>query len=561
VNAVEPSATRVRYAIVAVTTLAAILLYLDRICISFTAVYVREHLGLTNNDLAWVLGAFFVGYGLAQVPAGWLSDRYGARLMMTVYIVAWSLFTVVTGLATGLVSLLAARFAVGLAQAGAYPTAASLVGRWVPTRERGKANSIVSLGGRVGGVAAFLITPLVLVAFTPIDTSSLLEDADLLDVIKLCRQLQCGVDDSSARVTQRVLAALSRSGRTALDELAAHRPGEPLDPQWRETLLNDLNKILIQPDFCKGLDHAGLNLSSQAEHLLTIPSSELTPAQTMRLNRLVLEAACPGTIRQLYGRSWREVLFLYGGVGLLVGLLFWWIVRDRPAAHPWANKQEADLVSPGEASTPPPATTSIPWAALVRSRNMWLSGLLQFCVNLGWAFLITLLPRYLEEVFRVPIEERGRMAMVPLLAACVGSLPGGWLTDRLRKSIGLRWARALPLGITQFICVGVYLTCPFLPSAWAVIIALSVMALTIDVGLPALWSFTQDVGGRNVGATLGFGNMIGNFGAALSPIVLSNVQAVGGWSAAFVTCAIAFFIAGCAGLCLNATQPLQPEKS
>src|SRR4051812_44732858 len=134
-GAARPS--RVRFLVIALTALAAVLLYLDRVCISFMATYLAEDLRLDTRQTGWVLGAFFLTYALAQVPAGWLSDRFGARRMMTAYILAWSLLTAATAWVSTLVNLLLARLAFGVAQAGAYPTAAGLLARWVPPGRRG----------------------------------------------------------------------------------------------------------------------------------------------------------------------------------------------------------------------------------------------------------------------------------------------------------------------------------------------------------------------------------------------------------------------------------------
>src|SRR5262245_24980865 len=415
------SPTRVRYTVVAVIALTSVLLYLDRICSSFTEGYVREDLGLDRDQMSYVLGAFFFSYALAQVPTGWLSDRFGARRMMTIYIVAWSLFTAATGLATGLVTLLAARLAFGIAQAGAYPTAAGLVRNWVPLRGRGKASSIVALGGRLGGATASALTALLLVAFTPVSTSSRLEDADLLDVPALCRQIYLLPIKPDPPVW---LVSLTKRIRDRLPESAAEvvykvqRLGSEasIGPDERTSILEGLNRILAERDLTDGVSYPPeSSLPQEALRILKKPWEARTPEETERLNRLVIETAFPGTIRQLYGKSWRDVLLLYGGVGLLVGLAFWLIVRDRPGAPPWSNQAEEQRVEVSDRDATPRAGGGIPWWLLVRSGNLWLSSLTQFGVNLGWVFLITLLPRYLTEVFHVPIEERATMAMLPLV--------------------------------------------------------------------------------------------------------------------------------------------------
>ncbi|OYW18653.1 MAG: hypothetical protein B7Z55_10230, partial [Planctomycetales bacterium 12-60-4] len=114
--------TQVRWVVLAVATLSSLLLYLDRFCVSFALESIRIEFGLSQWNMSWFIGVFFWSYALGQVPAGWLSDRFGIRLMLTVYILLWSVFTALIGLSTGIVTLLAYRLGCGLAQAGAYPS-------------------------------------------------------------------------------------------------------------------------------------------------------------------------------------------------------------------------------------------------------------------------------------------------------------------------------------------------------------------------------------------------------------------------------------------------------
>ncbi|MEZ6136577.1 MAG: MFS transporter [Pirellulaceae bacterium] len=142
------------------TTLAAIMLYLDRICIAEIAKLdeFKSALSLSDQQTGAVLSAFFFSYALCQVPAGWLSDRFGARRMLPLYICIWSLCTILTGMATGFFMLIVARLLFGISQAGCYPTANILIKNWVPLPRRGTASSIVSFGGRLGGAVAPLLT-------------------------------------------------------------------------------------------------------------------------------------------------------------------------------------------------------------------------------------------------------------------------------------------------------------------------------------------------------------------------------------------------------------------
>jgi ACS family glucarate transporter-like MFS transporter len=152
--------SNVRHRIIGVTMLMAFILYLDRICMGeiVKSVSFRGDLRLNEEQIGRILGAFFFTYALCQVPAGWLSDRFGARPMLTLYIVFWSLFTAMTGFMTGFAGLLIARLLCGVAEAGAYPTAMALIRKWIPLSGRASASGMVALGGRIGGTLAPFLT-------------------------------------------------------------------------------------------------------------------------------------------------------------------------------------------------------------------------------------------------------------------------------------------------------------------------------------------------------------------------------------------------------------------
>ena len=157
--------TRARYLVLALTTSMAVLLYLDRICISKAGKHITAELQLTDQEMGTVYGAFFLAYALCQVPAGWLGDRWGARRTLVVFVVSWSVLTALTGLAVGFLSLLLVRLLIGAAQAGAYPIAARVNSLWMPFGERGLSSSIITLGGRSGGAIAPYLTAVLIAAW------------------------------------------------------------------------------------------------------------------------------------------------------------------------------------------------------------------------------------------------------------------------------------------------------------------------------------------------------------------------------------------------------------
>ncbi|MCA8997415.1 MAG: MFS transporter [Planctomycetaceae bacterium] len=537
--------TRVRYAVLAVCCLSAILLYLDRFCMNFAQRYVREDLGISNDALGWSMFSFFITYALFQIPAGWLTDRFGPRKLMTVYILAWSLMTGLMGAVGSFAGLIAVRLAAGVAQAGAYPTCAAVVRKWMPLRNRGMGNSIIAFGGRVGGGIAPLLTALLVITFVPSDVSPLLTEADLLPietegVASPSVAPKPSAEQRRADVAQQLLA------RTEIDSISQAEPSQAVAA---------LNELITGPVLADKQDLEEISLEKEADRLLE--QQTLLDTQRQRLNRLILEAVFKEHIRKLYVQGWRPVMILYGLLGLPIALLFWLIVRDGPERHSQVNEAEQELIT--HFNTPAGKKPPFPWKEIVTSRSLWLLSFSQFGTNIGWAFLVTWLPRYLDEVHQVPFAQRGLMVAIPIFCGWPGVIFGGWLTDRMATRFGLRWGRALPIGLTRFVAAFCYLAMLLEPSPWIAIAFFSLVAFSTDSGTGAVWSVNQDVGGEYTASVLGWGNMWGNIGAAVSPVLLQKVMKSTTWNGAFVVAALAFLLAGLCGLYVDSRQQVMAE--
>lgn len=158
--------TLVRHQILVTATIVAFLMYLDRICLAeiLKSESFQQSIPLDQQQKDLIKGSFFWAYALAQVPAGWLSDRFGARMLIPLYIAIWSFFTLATGFCTGFLSLMLVRFFCGLAEAGYYPASSGIMTRWAHIENRGFASSAVALGGRAGGTLAPMLTIYVIVS-------------------------------------------------------------------------------------------------------------------------------------------------------------------------------------------------------------------------------------------------------------------------------------------------------------------------------------------------------------------------------------------------------------
>lgn len=596
--------TSIRYLIVLVTFFAAFLLYLHRFCMTYAQRYIKEDLLITDDQLGFCFSAFFFAYALGQVPAGWLSDRFGARMMLALYVLVWSFFTGLVGFTTGFVMLLVVRMAAGLGQAGAYPTSAALIGRWMPFHRRGAANGIVAFGGRLGGGLAPLLTVFVVVLFVPTSVSSRIAKDDLLDVHHLCfrmtekndtatsfqsrdeleiirDQLGRKIHDLISPETQQAARRLAETYTQDLSDYADSHQDENVNvtkyvhtskltltdppPESEAILVRDLNVLISGPELSQQqtlqTDLDVLPKEREARNLMA-RSEKLSRDERERLNRLLLEAIFPNSLKKVYVQGWRWMMFVYGSLGLIVAGLFWFCFRDTPSEHPWSNSAEVALIDIGREpriTQTAKKTRPVPMKHILKSRSLWLICISQWCSNIGSVFLVTWMPRYLLEVHSIPFVDRGLMASIPFWFGWAGMLSGGFLTDAIVHRLGLRW-RVLPISLGRGVGSIAYLMCLFDPSVWTVIAFFAVVSFTNDVGNPSSWAYKQDVGGEDVGSIHGWANMWGNLGATVSPLLLQYVIKNFGWDYAFMTCAGGFLLAAVAALGVDARIPIVPKE-
>lgn len=157
-------ASRVRYGILGMLFLVTTINYADRATLSITGPALREEFGFDAVQLGFIFSAFSWAYVMAQIPGGWLLDRFGARRVYGASILLWSIFTMlqatvgVTGsFISAVAALFALRFCVGLAESPAFPANAKVVASWFPTAERGTASAIFNSAQYF---AAVVFTPL-----------------------------------------------------------------------------------------------------------------------------------------------------------------------------------------------------------------------------------------------------------------------------------------------------------------------------------------------------------------------------------------------------------------
>jgi MFS transporter, ACS family, glucarate transporter len=137
-----------RWVIVSLLFLATAINYADRTVLSIAGPALAKSLKLDSVSMGYIFSAFGWSYVLAQLPGGWLLDRFGSKRVYAVSLLIWSFFTFMTGFTGFLVGLTAVivlfilRFLLGIAEAPAFPANSRISVAWFPTNETGTAAAI-----------------------------------------------------------------------------------------------------------------------------------------------------------------------------------------------------------------------------------------------------------------------------------------------------------------------------------------------------------------------------------------------------------------------------------
>lgn len=228
--------------------------------------------------------------------------------------------------------------------------------------------------------------------------------------------------------------------------------------------------------------------------------------------------------------GWRELFYIVGVIGVVYGLVFWWLYRD-PHEHTTVGKTELDLIAAGGGTTEKPVPvpfTLTNIGKLLSKRQIAGASIGQFCSNSTLVFFLTWFPSYLAEERGMTFIKAGWMASLPYIAASVGVLLGGIVSDRIIRATGnATLGRKLPI-VTGLLMCSTMIAANYVESNTLVIAIMSFAFF--GQGMCNLgWTLISDVAPKSmVGLTGGVFNLCANLAGIVTPIVIGViVQATG----------------------------------
>ena len=275
-----------------------------------------------------------------------------------------------------------------------------------------------------------------------------------------------------------------------------------------------------------------------------LPQSEQGRGMSMSFRGLATGAAlsAPLVLTLQKWQGWRWTFVEFGLLGAAWALIWYRWFRDRPEEHPAVNAAEIALIRAGTTEQHSP-THHVPWRALFTSRNLWTICLMYFAYAYSLYFYLTWLPTYLIKARGFPADNAKWYAALPWVLSIGTFWFGGWLTDRLARTHGLKIARcgvgACGYGLSGLLLLAV----PQVENrVWAaVLLALALCCQSATIS--AAWSVCLDVGRRNAGVVTGFMNSFGNIGGAIAPLVVGYVvEKFNSWALPFYVMAAVFAV-------------------
>jgi len=236
--------------------------------------------------------------------------------------------------------------------------------------------------------------------------------------------------------------------------------------------------------------------------------------------------------------GWHMVFVATGGVGIVWGLV-WYLLYREPREHPSANSAEIELIRQGgglvdldqKPSREPSRVSAADLRRVLSSRKLWGVYLGQFCLTSTLWFFLTWFPTYLVQARGMDFVKAGFLASLPFLAAFVGVLCSGVLSDALvRRGASLGFARKAPIVTGLLLSIGI-IGANFVDSPVAVIAFLTLAFF--GNGLASItWSLVSAIAPqRLLGLTGGVFNFVGNLSGITVPIVVGYLARDYGFSA------------------------------
>jgi ACS family glucarate transporter-like MFS transporter len=270
--------------------------------------------------------------------------------------------------------------------------------------------------------------------------------------------------------------------------------------------------------------------------------------------------------------GWRSSFWMSALLGLLAGIVWYLIARDKPEAHPLVNAAELSFIQKGRAPAIPAGSSAensgqndeatlllhISWRSILTSKSILAVTASYFCFGyVAWIFF-SWFYIYLSKVRGLDIKASALYSALPPLAMVACSLSGGAINDALSRAYGKRVGRCGVGFLALFLAAAFLVLGSRAASASVASIVLSGGAGALYLAQSSYWSVTADIAGGSAGSASGFMNMGAQFGGALTASLTPAIAQQYGWKSSFLVAAVLSVAGGIAWLLVDPERRLIP---
>ena len=323
--------------------------------------------------------------------------------------------------------------------------------------------------------------------------------------------------------------------------------------------------VLICVRFALGLGEAVVYPASNRLVAKWIPSGERGIANGIIFTGVGAGAGItPPLIRYiLVNYGWRWSFWVSAIIGLFAGAVWYLLARDEPEEHPWVDRKEREHIEAGlpRTSEKRDSNPTLPWQVILGSKELIAITASYFAYGYAAYIFFTWFFIYLSSVRKLDLKSSSYYAMLPFIAMAVGSLLGGFISDRLTHRYGKRVGRCgiAVVGIAfaaVFIALGTQVA-----SAQLASVALAGGAGALYLSQSSFWSVTADLAGSSAGSVSGVMNMGGQIGGVVTATLTPYIADRYGWTASFLVAAALCALGSAAWLLVDPEKELAREAS
>jgi len=224
-------------------------------------------------------------------------------------------------------------------------------------------------------------------------------------------------------------------------------------------------------------------------------------------------------------KGWQWVYVFWGMPAVVLGVIVWFAMRDRPRDAPWLTLEERDALETELARERGRIRSGHGLTVLqaLRHPKVLLLAFAYFCSVTGSYGVLFFLPTILRDWYALNFDDLTWLVMLPPVVAFVGQLIVGWNSDRTKER---RLHAVAPIALGAVALLLAPMTQGHLTE--------TILCFMIAVGglkayLPAFWALPNLLLTSTAAAgTIGFINTIGSLGGFLGPYVLGQIQTVTG---------------------------------